>query len=96
MQNEDTLSYHRVRGLYFQAVIFVATIVIGDGTNLLPSAFNHSIAENVIPLYMIRAHVVVSARDLKFLTVNSDYRIQMSLIHFNYILYGILLKMIFY
>ena len=25
-QNEDTLSYHRVRGLYFQAVVFVATI----------------------------------------------------------------------
>ena len=27
-QNEDALSYHRVRGLYFQAVVFVATIVI--------------------------------------------------------------------
>ena len=26
-QNEDALSYHRVRGLYFQAVVFVATIV---------------------------------------------------------------------
>ena len=25
-QNEDALSYHRVRGLYFQAVVFVATI----------------------------------------------------------------------
>ena len=26
-QNEDALGYHRVRGLYFQAVVFVATIV---------------------------------------------------------------------
>ena len=25
-QNEDALSYHSVRGLYFQAVVFVATI----------------------------------------------------------------------
>ena len=25
-QNEDALSYHRVRGLYFQAVVFVVTI----------------------------------------------------------------------
>ena len=25
-QNEDVLSYHRVRGLYFQAVVFVATV----------------------------------------------------------------------
>ena len=24
-QNEDALSYYRVRGLYFQAVVFVAT-----------------------------------------------------------------------
>ena len=27
-QNEAVLSYHRVRGLYFLAVIFAATIVI--------------------------------------------------------------------
>ena len=27
-QNEDALSYPRVRGLYFQAVVFVATIYI--------------------------------------------------------------------
>ena len=27
-QNDDALSYHRVRGLCFQAVVFVATIVI--------------------------------------------------------------------
>ena len=27
-QNEVTLSYHRVRGLYFLAVVFVATIVL--------------------------------------------------------------------
>ena len=27
-QNEDTLSYHRVRALYFLAGVFVATIVI--------------------------------------------------------------------
>ena len=26
-QNKDALSYHSMRGLYFQAVIFVATIV---------------------------------------------------------------------
>ena len=26
-QNEDALSYHRVRGLYCQAVVFVATIL---------------------------------------------------------------------
>ena len=25
-QNEDALSYHRVRGLYFQAVVFTAAI----------------------------------------------------------------------
>ena len=25
-QNEDALRYHRVRGLYFQAVVFVATM----------------------------------------------------------------------
>ena len=29
-QNEDALSYHRVRGLYLQAVIFVATIFSGS------------------------------------------------------------------
>ena len=28
VQNEVTLSYHRVRGLYFLAVVFVATIDI--------------------------------------------------------------------
>ena len=27
-QNEGALSYHRVRGLYFLAVVFVATICI--------------------------------------------------------------------
>ena len=27
-QNEVTLSYHKVRGLYFLAVIFAATIVV--------------------------------------------------------------------
>ena len=26
-QNEDALGYYRVRGLYFQAVVFVATII---------------------------------------------------------------------
>ena len=30
VQNEDALSYHRVRGLYFQAVVIVATIVQFD------------------------------------------------------------------
>ena len=27
-QNEVAISYHRVRGLYFLAVVFVATIII--------------------------------------------------------------------
>ena len=27
-QNEDALSYHRVRGLYFLAVVFAATIIL--------------------------------------------------------------------
>ena len=31
-QNEVALSYHRVRGLYFLAVIFVATIYTGFTT----------------------------------------------------------------
>ena len=26
--NDDALSYHRVRGLYYMAVVFVATIVV--------------------------------------------------------------------
>ena len=29
-QNDDTLTYYRVRGLCFQVVVFVATIVKGQ------------------------------------------------------------------
>ena len=29
-QNEDALSYHRVRGLNFLAIVFVATIVLRE------------------------------------------------------------------
>ena len=34
-QTEDALSYHTVRGLYFLAVVFVATIVINVEEQLL-------------------------------------------------------------
>ena len=41
-QNEDALSYHRVRGLYFLAVVFVATLV----KDFLNGGYltNHSVA----------------------------------------------------
>ena len=38
-QNEDALSYHSVRGLYFQAVVFVATIIISHN--------NYSVSINI-------------------------------------------------
>ena len=34
-QTEDALSYYTVRGLYFLAVVFVATIVVNVGEQLL-------------------------------------------------------------
>ena len=39
-QNEVTLSYHRVRGLYFLAVIFTATIRYSKVTTVTPSLQN--------------------------------------------------------
>ena len=33
-QNEVALSYHKVRGLYFVAVIFAATIILSDAYSL--------------------------------------------------------------
>ena len=34
-QNEVALSYHTVRGLYFMAVIFTATIKLGKNDNFI-------------------------------------------------------------
>ena len=34
VQNEVTLTYHRVRVLYFLAVIFTATIMTSDATTI--------------------------------------------------------------
>ena len=36
-QNEDALSYYRVRGLYFQAVVFVAAIYMLLNSAIEPS-----------------------------------------------------------
>ena len=55
-QNEDALSYHRVRGLYFQAVAFVATIYF---LHLLQYRFfkaSHALRA------VVRASYVISAR----------------------------------
>ena len=40
-QNEDALSYHRMRGLYFLATVFVATILTKQIENI--DIINHYI-----------------------------------------------------
>ena len=43
VQNEDALSYHRVRGLYFQAVVFEASIVVTVSMLLWTIMYNSTV-----------------------------------------------------
>ena len=66
-QNEDTLSYHTVRGLYFLAVVFVGSIF----TDLLNSLTSHDLflplishylytnKMYIIPIFRIRASISI-------------------------------------
>ena len=48
-QYEDALSYHRVRGLYFQAVVFVATILYMENkTNVCLSSYRIMIDDGLL------------------------------------------------
>ena len=52
-RNEVALSYHRVRGLYFLAVVFAATIYIYVSIN---ASMDHSPIKNDWPLYHKHRH----------------------------------------
>ena len=74
-QNEVVLSYHRVRGLHFLAVVFVATILL----------FTHTVFEDVVNSKILVLYFIISVYFYHYHAVQAYkiFSIQMDLLDYN-------------